>query len=51
MLLGRLHAELDGLDPADVGALVRKGKRAREIVYGARQAGIRADDLAPARDF
>ncbi len=31
----RLHAELDGLDPADVAALVRKGKRAREIVYGA----------------
>ncbi len=31
----RLHAELDGLDPGDVAALVRKGKRAREIVYGA----------------
>src|SRR6201997_4602008 len=38
----RLHAELDGLDPADVAALVRKGKRAREIVYG---AGL-PDDLA-----
>jgi pyruvate,water dikinase len=31
----RLHAELDELDPADVSALARKGKRAREIVYGA----------------
>ncbi len=31
----RLHAELDEVDPADVAALVRKGKRAREIVYGA----------------
>ncbi len=31
----RLHAELDELDPADVAALARKGKRAREIVYGA----------------
>jgi pyruvate,water dikinase len=30
-----LHAELDELDPADVTALARKGKRAREIVYGA----------------
>ena len=30
-----LHAELDGLDPDDVAALARKGKRAREIVYGA----------------
>ena len=30
-----LHAELDGLDPADVTALARKAKRAREIVYGA----------------
>jgi len=39
---GRLHAELDELDPADVAALVRKGKRAREIVYG---AGL-PDDLA-----
>jgi len=38
----RLHAELDELDPADVAALARKGKRAREIVYG---AGI-PDDLA-----
>jgi pyruvate,water dikinase len=32
---GPLHAELDDLDPADVTALARKGKRAREIVYGA----------------
>jgi pyruvate,water dikinase len=38
----RLHAELDGLDPDDVTALARKGKRAREIVYG---AGL-PDDLA-----
>jgi pyruvate, water dikinase len=30
-----LHAELDDIDPADVKALARKGKRAREIVYGA----------------
>ena len=40
----RLHAELDELDPADVAALARKGKRAREIVYG---AGL-PDDLAAA---
>ena len=38
----RLHAELDDLDPADVAALARKSKRAREIVYG---AGL-PDDLA-----
>jgi pyruvate,water dikinase len=37
-----LHAELDGIDPDDVAALARKGKRAREIVYG---AGL-PDDLA-----
>ncbi len=37
-----LHAELDELDPADVTALARKGKRVREIVYG---AGL-PDDLA-----
>ena len=37
-----LHAELDDLDPTDVTALARKGKRAREIVYG---AGL-PDDLA-----
>ncbi|TQR86661.1 phosphoenolpyruvate synthase [Mycobacterium hodleri] len=37
-----LHAELDDLDPADIGALARKAKRAREIVYG---AGL-PDDLA-----
>lgn len=36
----RLHAELDDLDPADVAALARKAKRAREIVYG---AGLPAD--------
>lgn len=38
----RLHAELDDIDPADVTALTRKAKRAREIVYG---AGL-PDDLA-----
>ena len=38
----RLHAELDDIDPADVAALARKAKRAREIVYG---AGL-PDDLA-----
>jgi pyruvate,water dikinase len=32
---GRIHAELDELDPADVAALARKAKRTREIVYGA----------------
>ncbi len=32
---GELHAALDGLDPADVTALARAAKRAREIVYGA----------------
>ena len=37
-----LHAALDDLDPDDVTALARKGKRAREIVYG---AGL-PDDLA-----
>jgi pyruvate, water dikinase len=37
-----LHAELDNIDPDDVAALARKGKRAREIVYG---AGL-PDDLA-----
>jgi pyruvate, water dikinase len=30
-----LHAELDDLDADDVTALARKGKRCREIVYGA----------------
>ena len=35
-----LHAALDGLDPADMTALARAGKRAREIVYG---AGLPAD--------
>jgi len=38
----RLHAELDDLDPDDVTALARSGKRAREIVYG---AGL-PDDLS-----
>ncbi len=30
-----LRATLDGLDPSDVSDLARRGKRAREIVYGA----------------
>jgi pyruvate, water dikinase len=37
-----LHAALDDLDPTDVSDLARRGKRAREIVYG---AGI-PEDLA-----
>ena len=37
-----LRAALDGLRPADVADLARRGKRAREIVYG---AGL-PDDLA-----
>ncbi|MEJ2479369.1 MAG: phosphoenolpyruvate synthase [Acidihalobacter sp.] len=37
-----LHAALDGLDPDDVTDLARRGKQAREIVYG---AGL-PDDLA-----
>ena len=32
---GALHAALDALDPADLNDLARRGKRAREIVYGA----------------
>ena len=32
---GRLRAALDGLDPSDVADLARRGKRAREAVYGA----------------
>ncbi|MGJ6124371.1 phosphoenolpyruvate synthase [Mycolicibacterium sp. Y3] len=43
----RLHAELDGLDPADVAALARKAKRAREIVYG---AGLPEDLATQIRD-
>jgi pyruvate,water dikinase len=42
-----LHAELDDLDPADVTALARKGKRAREIVYG---AGLPEDLVAEVVD-
>ncbi len=30
-----LHEALDGLDPTDVADLARRGRRAREIVYGA----------------
>jgi pyruvate, water dikinase len=44
---GPLHAELDDLDPADVTALARKGKRAREIVYG---AGLPEDLVAEVVD-
>jgi pyruvate,water dikinase len=43
----RLHAELDDLDPADVAALARKAKRAREIVYG---AGLPIDLVAEILD-
>src|SRR6202007_1811689 len=43
-----LHAELDELDPADVAALVRKGKRAREIVYGAGLPGDLAAEILDA---
>jgi pyruvate,water dikinase len=39
---GALHEALDDLDPDDVTDLARRGKRAREIVYG---AGL-PDDLA-----
>jgi pyruvate, water dikinase len=35
-----LRAALDGLDPSDVADLARRGKQAREIVYG---AGLPAD--------
>jgi pyruvate,water dikinase len=42
-----LHQALDGLDPADVAALARAGKRAREIVYG---AGLPADLQAEVLD-
>jgi pyruvate,water dikinase len=45
--LEQLHAALDDLDPADVTDLARRGKRAREIVYG---AGIPADLAAEIRD-
>ena len=37
-----LRAALDGLDPSDVADLARRGKQAREIVYG---AGL-PDDIA-----
>ena len=36
----KLHVALDGLDPADLPALARAARRAREIVYG---AGLPAD--------
>jgi pyruvate,water dikinase len=37
-----LRAALDGLDPSDVADLARRGKKAREIIYG---AGL-PDDIA-----
>ena len=43
-----LHAELDRLDPGDVAALARKGKRAREIVYGAGLPGDLAAEIVDA---
>jgi pyruvate,water dikinase len=33
--LDQLHSALDDVDPADVSDLARRGKRARELVYGA----------------
>jgi pyruvate, water dikinase len=42
-----LHAELDDIDPDDVAALARKGKHAREIVYG---AGLPDDLVAEISD-
>jgi pyruvate,water dikinase len=41
----RLHAELDDIDPADVAALARKAKHAREIVYGAGLPGDLAGEI------
>ncbi|KZS50176.1 phosphoenolpyruvate synthase [Mycobacterium kansasii] len=43
-----LHAQLDNLDPDDVTALARKGKRAREIVYGAGLPGDLAAEIVAA---
>ncbi|KZS76563.1 phosphoenolpyruvate synthase [Mycobacterium kansasii] len=43
-----LHAQLDNLDPDDVIALARKGKRAREIVYGAGLPGDLAAEIVAA---
>jgi pyruvate,water dikinase len=40
-----LHEALDGLDPADVAELARRGKHAREIVYGARLPGDLVDEI------
>lgn len=43
----RLRSALDGLDPADVTDLARRGRKAREIVYGAGlPAGLAGDILA-----
>jgi len=43
-----LHAALDGLDPDDVQDLARRGKRAREIVYGAGLPGDLAAEILTA---
>ena len=48
----RLKETLDGLDPADVSDLARRGKAARRIVYGARvPQGIAAEILAGYRQL
>jgi pyruvate, water dikinase len=44
--IGRLKTTLEGLDETDVADLARRGKRAREIVYG---AGLPADLAAEIR--
>lgn len=43
-----LHAALDGLDADDVQDLARRGKRAREIVYGAGLPNDLADEILAA---
>ena len=40
-----LHTALDDLDPDDVAGLARRGKRAREIVYGAGLPEALADEV------
>ncbi|UQX10348.1 phosphoenolpyruvate synthase [Candidatus Mycobacterium methanotrophicum] len=40
-----LRAALDGLDPSDVADLARRGKQAREIVYGAGLPNDVADEV------
>jgi pyruvate,water dikinase len=41
----RLRGALDGLDPDDVADLARRGKRAREIVYGAGLPGDLTEEI------